>query len=217
VAGKGPNGENSRLRQDDGSIVIVIEPEQLASTDSARSPHDEIVYVADGDLGKGLFAKRRIQCGELIHVFKGQIIGFKEAVSKGDKECYPLQIAHGKYIDLLEPGCYANHSCQPNAGVRDLGDGRTVQLVAIKDIPEGTEIRYDYSTTMDEDYFTMPCLCGAPPPTCRKWVTDFKLLPERVREEYLSMGIVMEFIARQYTKGYAKPREDHVPVTSLKQ
>jgi hypothetical protein len=187
----------------------------LASPVSATTPSGDIVivYVADGDLGKGLFAKRRIQRGELIHVFKGPIIGFEEAVSKGDKECYPLQIAHGKYIDLLEPGCYANHSCEPNAGVKDLGEGRTVQLIAIKDIPANTEIRYDYSTTMDEDYFTMPCLCHSQ--ICRGRVTDFKLLPEPVREEYLSGRIVMEFIARQYrTSSNVVPRES-IPVASL--
>jgi uncharacterized protein len=166
--------------------------------DSNRQDVRDIVYVADGDLGKGLFANRLIRAGEIIFVFAGPVIGFPEAVAKGDRECYPLQISKDKYIDLAEPGCYANHSCDPNAGVRDGANGQSVRLVAIKDIPPGTEIRYDYSTTMDEDYFTMACRCGSP--KCRGRVTDFKLLDSEVQERYLALGVVMSFIARQYAK-----------------
>jgi len=44
---------------------------------------------------------------------------------------------------------FFNHSCDPNAGLQI--DGQKVWLVAIKNITQGEEITWDYSTTMDED------------------------------------------------------------------
>ena len=85
---------------------------------------------------------------------------------------------------------FANHSCAPNAGIRNDRD-----LVALREILKREEIRYDYSTTMDEKSFTMPCRCGAP--GCRQVVTDFTELPGGVQEYYLSQGLVMSFIVRR--------------------
>jgi uncharacterized protein len=152
----------------------------------------EDVYVADGNLGKGLFAAKKIKKGRVICVFQGEIIDFHAAVAKGEKQCYPLQIDANRYVDLVDPGCFANHSCEPNAAVRN-----DFELVALFDIPEHAEIRYDYSTTMDEDFFTMPCRCGSP--ICRGVVTDFKFLPSELQRQYLKHGLVMSFIARKFS------------------
>jgi len=151
---------------------------------------DDRIYLAFGNLGRGVFAKRRIEEGEIILVFTGPVIGFTEAVAKGDKECWPLQIGHDRYIDLEEPGCYANHSCNPNAGI--------VQdriLVAIRGIAKDSEICYDYSTTVDEDHWSMECRCGNE--ECRHLISDFKYLDPGVRRSYLNLGIVQSFIASQ--------------------
>jgi uncharacterized protein len=152
---------------------------------------DGIVYVGEGDLGKGLFARKPIKKGSLIYIFQGPIINFLQAKQKGEKECYPLQIDHDRYIDIEPPGCFSNHSCEPNAGIRN-----QIELTALRNIEEDEEIRYDYSTTMDEDHFTMPCRCGTP--TCRGVVADFKLLSLLLQKTYLSLGIVMEFISRKH-------------------
>jgi hypothetical protein len=148
------------------------------------------VVVTQGDLGLGLFANRDIRVGEEILMFEGPLVDFAAAVAKGEKECYPLQVSPDEYIDLSEPGCFANHSCDPNAGLRRL------TLIALCDIPKDIEIRYDYSTTMDEDSWTMRCLCQSPP--CRRTVTDFKDLHPDVRRHYLELDLVQPFIACQY-------------------
>ena len=57
------------------------------------------------------------------------------------------------------------------------------------------EIRFDYSTSMEEQSFTMRCLCGAP--ECRHMIADFSSLPAEVRDRYLKLEIVMGFIARK--------------------
>jgi hypothetical protein len=157
---------------------------------------DDRIYLALGDLGRGVFAKRDICRGETILVFTGSLIGFSEAVAKGDRECWPLQIGHDRYIDLEEPGCYANHSCDPNAGVVE-----DRILVAICNINEGSEIRYDYSTTVDENYWNMECHCRSP--KCRHLISDFKFLDPTIRKRYLELGIVQSFIASQHED--AKP------------
>ena len=81
----------------------------------------------------------------------------------------------------------ANHWCAPNAGIR-----QDRELVALRDIAPREEIRYGYSTTMDEKSFTMRCRCGAP--GCRQVVRDFSELPEGLQQYYLSRGLVMSFI-----------------------
>src|SRR5207247_401334 len=88
-------------------------------------------------------------------------------------------------------GVLVNHSCEPNSGI--IND---YYLIALEDIPANVEIRYDYSTTMDEDSFTMECRCMKS--ECRRYVSDFKTLSEETKRKYLSLGIVMSFIANQY-------------------
>ena len=155
--------------------------------------YKDMICIGEGDLGTGVFARRKINKGEPILEFTGPIISFAEAVLKGEKECYPLQIGKDRYIDLMAPGCYANHSCQPNAGIVN-----DTILVAIRDILPGEEVRYDYSTTMDEDHFTMVCRCGSS--QCRGVVTDFKKIPLLRQREYLGMKVVMSFIADQLSQ-----------------
>jgi hypothetical protein len=98
-----------------------------------------------------------------------------------------IQIGQDRYLDTQAPAVYVNHSCEPNAGIRD-----DHQMVALTLIPKGREIRFDYSTTMQEQSFTMQCLCGAP--TCRGIVRDFSSLPRKTRDRYLRMRIVVSFI-----------------------
>ncbi len=48
---------------------------------------------------------------------------------------------------------------------------------------------------MEEQSFTMQCLCGAS--RCRKVIKDFSTLPPQTRERYISQGIVMSFILKR--------------------
>jgi hypothetical protein len=137
-----------------------------------------------------VFAKRAIRRGEIILVFGGALIDFAETKRRGPRECMAIQVGPDQYIDTQPPGVFANHSCAPNAGIRNDRD-----LVALRDIPMGEEIRYDYSTTMDEKSFTMRCRCGAP--GCRQVVRDFSELPAGIQEYYLSRGLVMSFIVER--------------------
>lgn len=155
--------------------------------------------------GKGLFSKRDIKKGESILKFEGSKINVKNTLGKPENEVsYPLQFraayyvnpsARANYINIAAPGAMANHSCDPNAGIRE-----DLFLVAIKDITKGEEILWDYSTSMDEDHWEMDCACGSP--DCRHKIRDFYHLPQEIKEKYLKMGIVMNHIAAQYLRQY---------------
>ena len=149
------------------------------------------VYTAECDLGRGVFAKRDLAEGEHILVIEGKIISFEDTLQKQATEANPIQVGHDRYIDVVPPGMYLNHSCAPNAGIVD-----DRILVALCDIAAGTEVRIDYSTTMQENSWTMICLCGNA--SCRGIVRDFRLLPASLQERYLSWGIVQNFIRRTH-------------------
>jgi hypothetical protein len=167
-------------------------------------PEGRVIDLCVGELGLGVYARRAIAAGEEILQMTGPEVTFDEAVAKGDEQCYTLQIGPTQYVDLAEPGRYANHSCDPNAGViggararAAAGNARALglTLLAIRPIRRGEEVCFDYSTTMDEDHWTMPCRCGSP--DCRGVVADFKELPKALRQRYLALGIVQPFIANQ--------------------
>ena len=157
------------------------------SSTAAKSPG---VYVADCELGRGLFAARDFAAGEKILLLNGRTISFTESVAMCEKQSNPVQIAAADYVDIEPPGVFTNHSCEPNAGIAN-----SLELVALRQIKAGDEIRFDYSTTMDEDHWTMACMCKAK--NCRGVVRDFRLLPAETQQRYLQLGVVQEFIVRK--------------------
>lgn len=146
-----------------------------------------LVFVGECEFGRGLFAAQHFRAGDFLFSFAGPVIDRATAIAKGEAECNPLQIGPTAYIDLEPPGVFINHSCHPNAGIRN-----DTEAYALCDIALGEEIRLDYSTTMSERRWTMICRCGAA--SCRGVVTDFHDLPQAVQERYLALGIVQPFI-----------------------
>lgn len=138
-----------------------------------------------------VYATRFIRKGEEIMVFEGKLISFKEAVSKGKRMGDPLQVEESLYLDLEQPASSINHSCDPNCGLIN-----NRKLIAIRDIVKGEELTFDYSTTMDEDFWEMKCRCSSP--SCRKIIRDFKFLEKNLQKKYYIMGIVPQFISRKY-------------------
>ena len=147
--------------------------------------------VAPCSLGRGLFAERPYVPGELIMILRGPRFERGDPLHETPAGANLLQTGKRTYILLGPPGVFANHSCDPNAGIF-----RNRRLVAIRNIAAGEEICFDYSTTMDEDFWTMDCLCGTD--ICRGVVTDFRYLPTDLRHRYLELGVVQGFIARKY-------------------
>lgn len=145
--------------------------------------------------GKAVFAGRDIKAGEFICEFTGPLCSMEEYLKLHDPaNNHYLQIDDDRFMgpsgsadDLI------NHSCNPNGGLV-YRDG-AVKYIAIRDIREGEELSFDYSTTMDEDGWEMDCLCGDP--ACRKKVRDFKHLPAEIQEKYIKLGVVMPYIVKK--------------------
>jgi len=173
-----------------GQADSKLEPDSVSELQARYST--EQFYLATCDVGLGLFANRDISPGERILRIEGPLIDFAETKRRGPRECMAIQIGYDTYIDTQAPGVFVNHSCDPNSGIRANHD-----LVALREIRKGQEIRFDYSTTMEEQSFTMQCLCGAP--ECRKIVSDFSTLPRQVQDRYILQGIVMRFILNRPT------------------
>ncbi|MEZ4699746.1 MAG: SET domain-containing protein [Rhodothermales bacterium] len=149
------------------------------------------VYVDETNVGRGVFAARHFKPGELILTFSGPRIDHTSPLHHTEHAGNLLQTGKYTYIYPDAPGLYVNHSCEPNAGIFPHR-----RLVALTPVEPGEEIRFDYSTTMDDGIWTLNCLCGQP--TCRHVVTDFKTLDPQLQASYLMRGIVLRFIARTY-------------------
>jgi hypothetical protein len=156
-------------------------------TPSANAPGGLPIFtVAACDVGLGLFAARTIEAGEPILQFEGPPLTLEEVRAKGAQAANALQVGADRYLDLREPGRLVNHSCSPNAGIRD-----DVVLTAIRRIAASEEIRFDYSTTIG-DRWMMACACRAP--DCRGVVGAYRQLPEDVRRRYEELGVVQRFL-----------------------
>jgi uncharacterized protein len=153
----------------------------------------EKVFVRQGPLGRGIYARIPIRPGESILTFDGPILSHEQVLALGEAQAYTIQIGPDEYVDTTQPGRYTNHSCEPNAGI--VGDRL---LIALRHIAPGEEVHFDYSTTMSEDHWTMECRCGEY--LCRRVVLDFHHLPPITQNRYLQLGIVQRFIVDEVRK-----------------
>ncbi|NIP38809.1 MAG: SET domain-containing protein [Candidatus Dadabacteria bacterium] len=151
----------------------------------------ERVYISNSNTGKGLFAGRMFLPGKLILKFSGTRVDRDDPIHGTPLGSNLIQTGYKTYIMPESPGIFINHSCSPNAGIIN-----NRKLVAIMKINEHDEITFDYSTTMDEDFWTMDCLCSKP--ICRGVIKDFKTIPIYLQQKYLSLEIVQKFIAHKY-------------------
>lgn len=81
-----------------------------------------------------------------------------------------------KYVTPTPPWMYFNHSCDPNAGIKNNRD-----IVAMRPIRKGEEIVFDYAMNNIDDW-TMECNCGSK--NCRKIISNFDALNEKTKEKY---------------------------------
>jgi hypothetical protein len=160
----------------------------------------ERVVVREGALGRGVYARRPFQPGEHILEFTGRVLPHREVLAMGEAQAYALQIGPDSYIDTEPLGRFTNHSCVPNSGI--IGDRH---LVALRPIEAGEEIRFDYSTTMSENFWTLRCRCGEA--ECRGVIRDFRHLAHELQEHYIRTGIVQSFIVREWDEHQCRSAE----------
>ncbi len=153
------------------------------------------LVIRSSSTGRGVFATANISAGTMLLHFTGPLLRYDQTTP----QTLALQIGPDRYVG--ESGgaddC-VNHSCDPNAGLVIVGED--VKLYALRDIADGEQITFDYSTTMDEDDFEFDCLCGSA--ICRGRIRDFKHLPMKLKQRYVELGVVPEYNRRHVTLSF---------------
>ena len=142
--------------------------------------------------GRGVFAGENIRKGEFILKFGGSLMGTLDLPNPlPPQEDYFLQIGNGLFLGPSgDVDDYVNHSCHPNTGI--VISGQEAWLRAIRPIPAGSEISFDYSTTMFEWDTELDCTCGTS--RCRKRIGGFSRLHHATRARYMRLGVVPPFV-----------------------
>ena len=123
--------------------------------------------------GKGVFAKRPIRKGAKIIEYTGDIISMDDAdeigiqTVDGHSHTMLFTIDDERVINGNTGGDakYVNHSCSPNCETVLYGD--KVFIEALRSIPKGEELTYDYHLIVEEKITDkilkeFACFCGSP-------------------------------------------------------
>ncbi|EFO82277.1 hypothetical protein CRE_00037 [Caenorhabditis remanei] len=147
-----------------------------------KNEHAHIEVKTTVDRGNGLYAKEFIEQGKLVTVYCGPVIPKEEYnrrragyLAENISDFYGTR-AGDFIIDPTKRGNlarFANHSCAPNMEAQKwqvcgmFKNYEAVILVALDNIPAGTELTFDYGSDRDE---RQPCRCGAT--FCSGWIGE---------------------------------------------
>ena len=145
-----------------------------------------------GRKGKGVFALRDFARGEFIFRRRNGRVVRNTAVASLTREerRHLTELDYERSAVVLPPGCYLNHSCDPNA----MRSG--VKVFAFQRIRRGEEITIDYRLNAFGGERSR-CLCGSR--SCAGWIRGdfFSLSPSRQRR-YVPFAPL--FIRREYAR-----------------
>ena len=123
----------------------------------AKAEYAETYYFRCGDRGWGLKNKHRLEAGQFVNEYCGDLIDYdeynrrlKKQNERGELDFYFCFLDSKRVIDAKPKGCHSrfmNHSCDPNCEGRLWtvnGDIR-VGLFARHDIPPDTELTFNYN------------------------------------------------------------------------
>ncbi len=142
--------------------------------------------------GQGIFATKKFQRGEFIFTVQGPVIKY---TVPPDWRVGPDWLNVGEnswkipYSD--NPWIFINHSCNPNAIVRN-GN----KVMALRPIASNDEITIDYSLTETMRSWRMKCKCGLK--TCRATIKSVQFLSRDVFEKYKKY--LSKFLQQEYQK-----------------
>jgi histone-lysine N-methyltransferase SETD2 len=152
----------------------------------------DITVQDAGDKGQGVFALRDFEQGEFLFRRRHSrvVVNSEIPTLSEDERRHLCELDWETSAVLLPPGCYLNHSCEPNA----MRSG--VKVVAWRDIHRGEEITIDYRlNAFGEDRWE--CRCGSA--GCDGYVVGsfFALDDERQR---LYLPYAPTFIRQEYLR-----------------
>lgn len=131
--------------------------------------------------GLGMFAKEKINKGEIVFIKGGHIVSRDELYSSEQISSY-LPIDDDFFIGAKHKEeenrikLFNNHSCDPNCGMRG-----EITFVAIRVIHKDDELTCDYAM-IDNEKYEFSCSCKSP--LCRKKITGFDWKIEELQVKY---------------------------------
>jgi len=149
---------------------------------------DDIVIRETENIGKGMFANRDYKKDEIILFFDGEVVHGDMASFPKDLVDHMLYLGDNNWVVPQPPWTYLNHSCEPNAGMRNQRE-----LVAFRDIKKGEQICFDYAMNNTSDW-RMECRCGNK--NCRKLIGTFGMLDKETQNKY--MGYVSDAVKKKF-------------------
>ncbi len=146
--------------------------------------------------GVGVFAARRFCAGEIVLIdddgdYCDRVCSFEELCQNGYDLEHMMQVGLDAFrlpTGSLED--FFNHACDPNIGIRLDATGQII--VALRDIAPHEELRYDFSTYLNNPHERMRCRCGAA--NCRGIIGNFDTLPVALQQRYRALGIIGDFV-----------------------
>lgn len=134
-----------------------------------------MIEIRDCRFGRGVFATRAIEAGEIV------LTGWGHRSPRRTRHTF--QVDHDTHVVIPGPIELINHSCEPNCGVLLRRGVERLEIHALRRIEPGEALSTDYATFEYEiQFLDGPCLCGTP--SCRGRITGYKDLPEDLREAY---------------------------------
>jgi uncharacterized protein len=150
-------------------------PAKAPATAIATAPGRRRIQVRrSGVHGKGVYAAVDLAEGETLIEYTGEVITWDEALRRHPHDpsdpnhTFYFHIDDGHVIDAKHGGNssrWINHSCEPNCEADETAEGR-VFIRALRNIPAGEELFYDYGLVIDEPYTPKlkaeyACRCGS--------------------------------------------------------
>ncbi|MFL5801660.1 MAG: SET domain-containing protein-lysine N-methyltransferase [Roseiflexaceae bacterium] len=152
----------------------------------------DIIVKDAGRKGRGVFALRDFTRGQFIFRRRhGQVVRNQDIALLSEEDRRHLcELDWDTSAVLLAPGCYLNHSCDPNAMRKG------TYVYAWENIQQGDELTIDYRLNAFTNERCV-CLCGSP--NCQGFFTlsFFALSEERQR---LYLPYAPRFIQQEYRR-----------------
>jgi hypothetical protein len=145
-----------------------------------------------GAKGRGVYALRPFTEGEFIFRRRHRRVLTGDEVASAPEwdRIHLCELGFDRFAVLAPPGCYLNHSCDPNA----MRHG--VKVFAWRPIAEGEEITIDYRLNAF-DGASWPCECGST--TCTGTVVGSYFAMDAERQKLL-LPHAPPFIQREHRR-----------------
>jgi uncharacterized protein len=146
--------------------------------------------------GRGVFSLVHWDTNQVILKFNGKLITKQSMLEMtAEQSALLLQIDSEIYLDLSgDMSLFINHSCNPNTTIKIIA--KNAFLISTRAIKPNEELSYDYSVSCTEspEEWKMDCRCGEW--NCRKVISGFASLDQKVRELYLKSNIAPNYVKK---------------------